>query len=239
MTVKCEVVRDLLPLYHDNVVSEESRAFVEVHIENCPNCEAFLQELQKDNALSSVTIDYAEIGAFKKMKKKIFRKTAFVAAIAGIMTLVLTGAYFNQNMPISYSEAGITGIETNVITAIPELYDENQVFIGDGEPIELPGLAVTTSVNVSGSGGVRRDLIVNGETVRIQYFQLVRSRGARADSNVLSVSQVWLTETDSPFVGRVEVYYTATNLSRLNAMNDDDFLLYRSSATLLWSDRLD
>ena len=38
MKMKCEVVRDLLPLYVDGVVSEESRKMIEEHLEECDDC---------------------------------------------------------------------------------------------------------------------------------------------------------------------------------------------------------
>ena len=37
-----EIVQDLLPLYHDNVCSERSRAAVEAHLKTCKDCRATL-----------------------------------------------------------------------------------------------------------------------------------------------------------------------------------------------------
>ena len=33
--MNCKIVQDLLPLYHDEVVSEESREIVDEHLETC------------------------------------------------------------------------------------------------------------------------------------------------------------------------------------------------------------
>lgn len=41
--LSCAVVRDLLPLYHDGVVSNETNAAVEEHINSCENCSAELE----------------------------------------------------------------------------------------------------------------------------------------------------------------------------------------------------
>jgi len=238
--IKCDVIKDLLPLYHDKVVSNESCKLIETHIENCPNCREFLKELQHEGVAAHINIDCAEIGAFKKMKKKIFRKTILVTAIASIMVLVLAGAYFNSNMPISYHEANIALVEPSTTTVIREVYDENGMFVREYEPEERPILAVTSLTNVSGSSGVERDVNINDETVRVIYFQLIRARvtglDPHADTVLSFTSEIWLTDVDGkmPF-DRVEVYYTASPLRRLNAMNDDDFLAYRNSATLLWS----
>ena len=34
----CDVIRDLLPLYEDNVVSEETAQMVREHLKDCPEC---------------------------------------------------------------------------------------------------------------------------------------------------------------------------------------------------------
>ena len=41
----CEIVRDLLPLYHDGACSQASRAAVEAHLKTCPACRAELRDM--------------------------------------------------------------------------------------------------------------------------------------------------------------------------------------------------
>ena len=41
--VKCEVVRDLMPLVADDVASVESRQLVQAHLENCETCRAYYE----------------------------------------------------------------------------------------------------------------------------------------------------------------------------------------------------
>ena len=38
MKNECNIVRDLLPLYIENMVSAESAQFVEAHLSKCPEC---------------------------------------------------------------------------------------------------------------------------------------------------------------------------------------------------------
>lgn len=45
MKRECNIVRDLLPLYIENMVSAESREFVEAHLSKCPECNAFYFEM--------------------------------------------------------------------------------------------------------------------------------------------------------------------------------------------------
>ena len=40
MKHECSIVRDLLPLYAEGMLSQESTAFVKEHLENCDDCRA-------------------------------------------------------------------------------------------------------------------------------------------------------------------------------------------------------
>lgn len=43
--MNCKIVQDLLPLYHDGVCSEESRAAVEEHLAGCESCRQQLTDM--------------------------------------------------------------------------------------------------------------------------------------------------------------------------------------------------
>ena len=38
MKITCNIIEDLLPLYVDDMVSEDSRQLVEEHLKTCPAC---------------------------------------------------------------------------------------------------------------------------------------------------------------------------------------------------------
>jgi len=38
MNISCEIIRDLLPLYVDDVCSDDSRELVEHHLRDCESC---------------------------------------------------------------------------------------------------------------------------------------------------------------------------------------------------------
>ena len=44
----CEVIRDLLPLYQDDVCSPKSREMVEEHLKECEACKKELEEIKKE-----------------------------------------------------------------------------------------------------------------------------------------------------------------------------------------------
>ena len=50
MNKECEIVRDILPLYVDNACSESSREIIEEHLGQCPDCAAYLSQIQTSEA---------------------------------------------------------------------------------------------------------------------------------------------------------------------------------------------
>ena len=47
MKNECSIVCDLLPLYAEDMVSEDTAEFVKEHLGNCPTCRAELEKLRK------------------------------------------------------------------------------------------------------------------------------------------------------------------------------------------------
>lgn len=85
----CDIVRDLLPLYHDGVCSEKSRRAVEEHLTGCAACRQVLADMDaplpeaekkktKDDALAVKKI----AGEWRRGKWKSWLKGAAAAALA-------------------------------------------------------------------------------------------------------------------------------------------------------------
>ena len=47
MKINCNIIEDLLPLYIDDMVSEDSRQLVEEHLKECAACRKMLDEMKK------------------------------------------------------------------------------------------------------------------------------------------------------------------------------------------------
>ena len=99
MSVSCEIIRDLLPLYLDGVCSDESRKMVEEHLLSCDTC----KEEQKIMAVDINTVaDHADdkkiakaaAAAWKKRKKKSFL-TGLIVTLAVVLILVSSYAGFH------------------------------------------------------------------------------------------------------------------------------------------------
>ena len=44
--ISCDVTKDLLPVYLDDVCSQESKSLVEEHLRECTECKKFLEQLK-------------------------------------------------------------------------------------------------------------------------------------------------------------------------------------------------
>lgn len=74
MKDNCQMVRDLLPLYAENVASEESRTFVAAHIEECETCRNHLKELQAALPEKSREMTEEEEALFQQKVRELLRK---------------------------------------------------------------------------------------------------------------------------------------------------------------------
>ena len=45
--IDCEVIKDLLPSYVENLSSNQTKEIIHNHVENCENCKQILEMLQK------------------------------------------------------------------------------------------------------------------------------------------------------------------------------------------------
>lgn len=101
MKNECSIVRDILPLYLENMVSDETGTFVKEHLKGCPECTAELEALKagtKVEKVGSEMRDSLEAEVMKSMKatRKKFRKKAYrvAAIIAGIFIIVCVLLHF-------------------------------------------------------------------------------------------------------------------------------------------------
>ena len=87
--MNCRIVQDLLPLYHDGVCSDESRAAVEAHLAGCEDCRRMLADMdaplpaaegkKTENAAAAVK---KIAGEWRRRKWRAWLRGAAAAALA-------------------------------------------------------------------------------------------------------------------------------------------------------------
>lgn len=97
MNKNCEIIQDLLPLYVDDVLSEESKKFVDEHLRECEQCQEMLKQMNNELKIPSLQSDKEVI---KKLKKKISFKTIF--SVFFLVTYVLIWILYFLDMEYTH-----------------------------------------------------------------------------------------------------------------------------------------
>lgn len=120
MKYKCNVVKDLLPLYVEDVTSQDSNKIIEEHLKECEECKKHYEELKDGSFIEELKEEQVNEENPKKtiktIKKKIIRGKLFfalISAIVVIITLFSIYSYMNNKIvPIQYDN-NISVIERN------------------------------------------------------------------------------------------------------------------------------
>lgn len=85
MSRNCDMIKDLLPLYADDVCSDESRKAVEEHIKECEDCRSELEKLRKNVPVSP----QKDAEVLKRIKRRLRIEKLVVGLIS---VLAICGA---------------------------------------------------------------------------------------------------------------------------------------------------
>ena len=86
MNTECSVIRDLLPLYADDVCSDASRELIEKHLPECPECAAELEKLRSHEIETGLQDEKTQVIEYQA--KRFKRRSAAVGSvIAGIFMI--------------------------------------------------------------------------------------------------------------------------------------------------------
>ena len=83
--VTCDIANDLLPLYVDGILSEESKNAVVEHLSKCKKCQHAVESMKKELDGLNEIVD-KDIDVFKKVQKKI-RKKYFLLTLVVVFFL--------------------------------------------------------------------------------------------------------------------------------------------------------
>lgn len=107
MKVTCNVIKDILPLYIENMLSDDTRTMVEEHIEQCQQCRDYLDDKK---IISKMPID-TNISPLLKIKSTLRRKkiqTVILSIMFSIIVFIITIALLTAPEYIPYSGQSVT-----------------------------------------------------------------------------------------------------------------------------------
>lgn len=112
--INCDIIKDLLPLYVDDVLSPESKTAVEEHLQTCPQCSKEVKAL-KVSLPDEQSLSDNENQFFKNLQKK-FRRLSLLRII--LVLLVVFSLWLAANIYLSTHFRPINP------KALPEYIDE-------------------------------------------------------------------------------------------------------------------
>lgn len=113
--ISCNVIQDILPLYIDHAVCDDTKKVVEEHLRECESCRRSYWEIEQDLCLPVVTegkkSDNEELKQFKKFLSRRHLRTIFLAVTGVLIMIAAVTVFMNRYMRyIGYQEAGLTFI---------------------------------------------------------------------------------------------------------------------------------
>jgi len=174
MNIPCAVVRDLLPLYAEDLTSEESADLVREHLETCAGCREQLAALRQPK--EEAPQDPAPMKRLKKELRKRRRRTAAIAALGVFLILFAVLAHVMEEKPLSYSPEllSVEGAVPYDPAAESALSTSVNHYQPEGWQTAEPGQVLIIHRNDRVSGAANEFYLdeESGEvTVYIQYFR--------------------------------------------------------------------
>lgn len=228
MKYSCEVIRDLLPLYIDDVCSEESKKIVDGHVEECGECRAYFEKMlstadipQPDNKDEN---DAKMAESLKKVKRTIFLKRIMAAVLAAaVVVAVFIGVSFKMQ-----NTAVVIEYEDNITVGrfVPEQFKsvQGQDYLS----------AQITGRNIMSATQKRVDIQKNGDVETIIYFYTFTTQWEDRISkeNTISYHLISPLNEDNDID---KVYYYTGTYHELEMMTEENLEKVNENAVLLWS----
>ena len=100
--IPCEIIRDLLPLYKDDICSEKSRNAIEEHIKECESCRTYLKKMEGEIPVETDKIEGTdeEWKEFREFSEKVSRKLngriVMACGVVFLICMMLTVALYSD-----------------------------------------------------------------------------------------------------------------------------------------------
>ena len=105
MKISCEIIKDLLPLYHDGVCSSDSKTAVEEHLAYCESCKAELRAMDDALSINKAQQNLNEAEAVQKLSrrwKKGMNKSLLKGIVIAVVVIALVALVLYSFMDIRF-----------------------------------------------------------------------------------------------------------------------------------------
>lgn len=116
--ISCDVIRDLLPLYADDLLSQNSRDLVDAHVAACPECKEILDTMLRP--LDPEPTEEGFMDALRKNKRKQRWRVVLVCLLT-VLACVLGWWIYMETHFYSETPRVVTTDEAVILAEVPQL----------------------------------------------------------------------------------------------------------------------
>lgn len=135
--IKCTIIQDVLPLYIDEVVSQDTKEMVDEHLQSCDKCQKEYESMKQDLYIPVENKD----SLFNNISKKWRKKKVIVSIISILVTtIILIGVFlyvFYYETVIPYSEDLIKIERQNDNQLVSHYFGESYAGFNGTHPMPL------------------------------------------------------------------------------------------------------
>ncbi|MCH4889486.1 hypothetical protein EZV73_18035 [Acidaminobacter sp. JC074] len=112
MKYKCDLIKDLIPLYIDRCASSESNRVIESHLKECPTCREYYASMSESD-FSDMTEKEELLSYGKRIKRRRFKIVLIIVVamvlqagliIGGMTSMMAVGSVYDTNDPNEYRQ---------------------------------------------------------------------------------------------------------------------------------------
>ena len=181
MSDKCNLIKDILPLYVEDMVSADTREFVSEHLEHCAQCRAEFEHMQKAAKVIPAPAPDPDIVPLKRIKRDLLLKRlqtiCFTALLACAIAAIVFGIFTSPKFfPYSDNLLHVMDVPDGgvIITFDGEVtgYSCHEGFDNEMEIYRISAWTTTWDVYSSNRGKQNMVIPVDREAkIRIFYVQ--------------------------------------------------------------------
>ena len=224
MKYSCKIIQDLLPLYIDDVCSDESKNAVEEHLEECTDCRAVYvamkegeragEQLAEADAEPIPGYEKQKAASLNSVKKKIFKKQ-ILAAVVAVILIVAAGF---AGVKTLQNQEEIVPYENNVSVQMQEGSIVGRLQGSRENVVEIKRVIDTT----------------NGQEKSYLFFCVRDNKWDRLTTNSEMLSEFELCAADKGAVTLDAVYYYTGDYAGLESKSGKELEEIINASTLLW-----
>lgn len=247
----CDIIKDLLPGYIDNLSSSATNAAVEEHLSACPDCRRLKNSMTASPTDNAYVNGGSDTNLFKAVKKRLNKKlrNTLIGASAAVIA-VICGFYVLFNIPLKNIDISDISVSANVYptaeleksqngTGLALARDNSAVIISSGEDnkgdiftITIPDID-NDNINVSADVLDRND-VVSVVSWSSPYFL----RHIQYDDRPNDDGIIYVTAFKTTILGNKATEYNSSMLNmEFKKINKIVYVDKNNSQTVLWENK--